>query len=221
MAQALAVSETTSLEDRLNKKDERIRQQLITELLKPKRIPSDIISGKVQVMDTRVHAMFRKRYLKDDLAPYIVTRLLEDGVNFDNVGGSHNFKENIYHSVLEEPMKRVFWGQFNAYAPTEIMQELHPWAAFYMYAGIWTKKTTPLQHKRFFYNNMKNQPSYKIIYECVKEGMETIKKVHNSEHMKGNYKSMVRNAPHKMEVFSMMPKPIATNYAQLGLPFQL
>lgn len=206
MTAALFQTKTQTLEDRLNRLDNSIREILVNELLKPKVRPRDIIKES-------------NRYIKDDLAPYIVQRLKEDGVSFESVGGEYAFKENLYNSIGKEPMKRAYWGQFNAYVPKEIMQELPPWSAFYLYAGVWTKKSTTLPHKRFFRNSLKNQPVYKIIHSCVIEGMDTIKKIHNSEYKKGAYKHPLRATPHKKDVEEMMPKPRDTNYAQPSLPF--
>ncbi len=203
MTQTMNIS--ASLEDRLNNLGDDTRQRFIEELLKPKILPREIIQ----------HVRYK---YKDDLAPYIVQRLVKDGVNFDNVDGEYAFQKNLYESINKEPMKRSYWGQFNANVPKEIIQELPPWVAFYFYAGVWTKKSTRKPHIKFFARNLRNQTIYKIVYDCVMEGLNTIKNVHNRGYISGDYKYKMRTAPHQKEVEDIMQNPIDKSYAQPRLP---
>ena len=187
-----------SLEDRLNGFGDGIRQRLIDEFLKKMVRPLEVIQGR--------------RYLKDDLAPYIVQRLEQDGVSLESVGGAHTFKEALYGSVNKEPMKRVYWGQFNANPPKEVMQELHPWVAFYFYAGVWARKSSRLPHKRFFPNNISAQNTYKMMYDCVVEGIGMIRRVHNNLYQQGKYDHTF-NEPHVGEVMRLLQKPRFSHYS--------
>lgn len=212
---------TASLEDRLNKLGDNVKQRLVEELLKPLIKPKDVIDGKVELKDSRAKKLLQNRYLKDDVVPYIAGRLEEDGVNFESVDGKHNFRKSLYNSINKEPMKRAFWGQFNAYVPEEIMQELHPWAAFYLYAGIWNRKATPLPHKRIFRKVINNQTIYRIVYDCVRAGLDAIKGIHNQKEDKGEYKHPMNDAPHKKEVLGIMLKPTNKNPYQLLFNFNI
>lgn len=210
-----------TLEERLNMLSEGARQEFINELLSHKVLPSDVIKGKIVLRDEAAQKLLHRRdnrkYLKDDLAPYLADRLQRDGVLLDN--GQNSLQEALYGSLTKEPMKRAFWGQINAYPPRDIMQELSPWVAFYFYAGVWAKKATPLIHKKFFPNNLKNSPIYMIVRDCVLEGIDTIKRVHNQGYQKGEYKNQMKHAPHEAEIKARLSKPIARNSAQYQLPF--
>ena len=153
-----------------------------------------------------------RRYLKDDLAPDIVQRMVEDCVNFEGVGGLYNFKEALYSSINKEPMKRAYWGQFNVNPAREIIQEVSPWAAFYFYAGVWAKKSTRLPHIKFFRRTLSNQNIYKVVYDCVEEGIRTIKRHHDKLYQKGNYKHPFK-VPHLKEIKEIMPKPKYPHYS--------
>ena len=210
-----------TLEERLNRLSEGARQEFISELIRNKILPSDVIKGRVVLIDDAAQKLLYRRdnrkYMKDDLAPYIADRLQRDGVPLDS--GQDSLQEALYHSLTKEPMKRAFWGQINAYPPRDIMQELPPWIAFYFYAGIWTKKTTLFDHKKFFPNNLKNAPIYMIVRDCVLEGIDTIKKVHNKKYQEGDYKNPMQHAPHESEIKERLAKPISINSAQYQLNF--
>lgn len=211
---------TASLEDRLNSLGSDVKKRLVEELLEPLVRPKDVIDGRVKLEDGLAEKLFRKKYLKDDLvSSYIVERLERDGVNLKSAGGKHDFRKSLYNSINKEPMKRVCWGQINAYVPKEIMQELPPWAAFYLYAGIWNRKSTYLPHKKIFTATINNQAIYRIIYDCVKVGLAAIKGVHNRKYGKGEYKHPMNGAPHEKEVLGIMPKPTNKNPYQLVLNF--
>lgn len=220
MPEAIVERKVENLEEILNSKSEETRQNLVSELLKPKIIPKEVIDGRKELTDKAAQKVLLKRYMKDyDLAPYIVRRLESDGIDFRSVGDSSEFKDALYKSIRKEPMKRAFYGQFNAYVPREIMQELQPWVAFYLYAGIWAKKATRKPHKRFFPNTLKNQPVYKIVHSCVMEGIDTIKRVHNQKYEGGQYEHLLKAAPHEREIRSMIPTPVTRHANQALLPY--
>lgn len=221
MTKAAIRQNTGNLEDILNSKSEETRQRLVGELLKPKIIPKEVIDGSRELTDEAAQKVLLKRYMKDyDLAPYIVGRLGSDGVDFGSVGSSREFKDALYKSIRKEPMKRAFYGQFNVDVPREVMQELSPWAAFYLYAGIWAKKATRKPHKKFFPNTLKNQPIYKIVHSCIMEGIDTIKRVHNQKYEGGGYEHLLKVVPHEEEIRRMMPMPVTRHVGQAQLPYE-
>lgn len=215
MIKAEAKAETKSLEERLNNLDGGTRKRFMDELLKKVILPGDVIEGRVKLDDGDAQKLLKIRYLKDDLVPYITGRLKNEGVDFENAGGTYRFSQTLYSSINKEPMKRAFWGQFNAYVPKEIMQELHPWAAFYLYAGIWSRKSTLLPYKKLFSNTIKNQPIYKMVYDCTVEGIGAIERVHKKLHEGGRYSRLIE-APHKNEVLGIMKKPTVVSYTQIN-----
>lgn len=195
------------IEEKLNSLGNDVRTILIDVAMEKTIRPKDYIQGR--------------RYLKDDVVPTIVSRLQNDGMDLNASGGPYPFKELLYNSINKEPLKRTYYGMFNSESlPREIIQELTPWMAVYFYAGFWTKKSTRLLYKKFLDNNIKNKNIYKIVYDCVMEGMKTMKKIHNQEYEKGNYKYFIKTVPHEKEIKAMLSPPTEPNYSKQKTFFQ-
>lgn len=168
-----------TVEDRINSCSEQTRNRFIDDLLKPMIKPG-----------MRSEGVF---YLKDDARGGIAARLQKDGVDIE--GKASDFADSVYGQIRKVPLKQVGYGQLNAALPHEIAENLTPWEALYAYAGIWFKKSTPVQRYRFERNSMERQTTYGIIRDLVFEGMRRIKYVHNREHSKGKYRHAMDKAP--------------------------
>lgn len=188
-----------ALEERLNGLGEGVRSRLVETALSKIILPRDYI---------------RTRYLKEDVVPEIVARLESDGLDLDSVGGNRQFREALYGSINKEPLKRTYYGMFNAKSiPTEVMQNLTPWMAIYFYAGFWAKKSTRMPNKKFFDRNTKSLNTYRIVRDCIKEGMNTIKRIHNQMYEKREYKYLLKTVPHEKEIMSLLPPPAEPIYS--------
>lgn len=168
-----------TIEDQINSCSEDSRARFIDDLLKPLKKPGMMTEGVY--------------YLKDDAAGNIATRLRSDGVRFEE--SIRDFSGSVYGQLRKVPLKQVGYGLLNATLPREVAEQLTPWEALYAYAGIWFKKSTPIERYRFNRASLERQTTYHIVRDIVFEGMRRIKYVHNREHERGRYKHRMLKVP--------------------------
>jgi len=87
-------------------------------------------------------------------------------------------------------LQSVRRGQLNFSIPAEILDNLPPWAAIYMYAGVWYNKDRG-KGKGSLPADLKAATIYEIVYACIMDGMDHIEDVHNK--IQNNKRGHIKN----------------------------
>jgi hypothetical protein len=160
---------------------------------------------RVQLIDTLCAEKIRPKnvrmrlsYLKYNLSGRIEEYLAEKGVTLNEKTRSTTVAKHIYNAINKKPLKRVEWGIINSEArpkdnikeiPDEIFQQLTNWEAVYFLAGLWNKKSTPIDNKQYRRNLLEKQPLPLIVAETIEAGIHSLQYIHNQCVENGEYTS--------------------------------
>jgi len=148
-----------------------------------------LCAEKIRPRDVR----YSLSYLKYDLSDRIEESLRKRGVHLDEKERSSSVSSHIYAAINKEPLKRVEYGIINSRGiPDEIFEHLTNWEAIYFLAGLWNKKSTPIESKQYRRDLLERQPVPLIVAETIETGIRALEKIHRSMVERGEYKSDIK-----------------------------
>ncbi len=142
-------------------------------------------------------------YLKLGLVAKINDFLKKNGVVLTESNCKLEFDERLYTQINKEPLKRVGYGILNSGGiPKEIFAAMTNWENLYFLAGIWTKKSTPLEGRKYNYELLKKQSVPLIVCETIRDGIVQLEMIHHKMFENHKYKSPNATLPYKNEILA-------------------